>query len=467
MQYRPGLSLTLDAVVVVAAATVAGVLRRHTSLFGSANEYAGEQAAGALPLLVLVWLAMIAITGGYSRHVFDAGVEEFRRVALGSVAAAGSLSALCYLIEFRLSRGFFLGAFLLGVPVLFAVRWGVRFLVRKARRTGALHHSVLIVGTSRSTDDVARVLRREAHLGYQVAGALVTDATFLSETSAGVPVLGPVADIGKQVRALGVDVVFLADGAVTSTEDMRELAWDLEHDDVQVVVAPNISDVANDRVRVRPIGGLPVIHIDPPRTTDASRWGKRAFDILGSAVLLLLTAPVLLFAAVRVRSHDGGPVFFRQVRVGRHGQVFDCLKFRTMVLDAEAQLAALQASAGFSGGLFKMADDPRITRPGAILRRFSIDELPQLINVFRGEMSLIGPRPPLPREVESYPRIAHRRLRVRPGLTGLWQVSGRSDLSFEEAIRLDLYYVDNWSMLQDLSILARTAGAVVRSRGAY
>jgi exopolysaccharide biosynthesis polyprenyl glycosylphosphotransferase len=232
-------------------------------------------------------------------------------------------------------------------------------------------------------------------------------------------------------------------------------------------VAPSVTDVAGDRIRVRPVGGLPLMHIEPPTAIEASRWGKRLFDVAGSLCLLLAFAPVFLVATLRVRLHDGGPVLFRQNRIGRDGRTFSCLKFRSMVLDAEERLAALHAQQGYENGLFKMENDPRITKPGQWLRRFSLDELPQLVNVLRGDMSLVGPRPPLPLEVERYEEDTHRRLRVRPGMTGLWQVSGRSDLSWSEAVRLDLYYVANWSMLQDLSILSKTFGAVFGTRGAY
>ena len=467
LRYRSLIALVGDSCAVAAASATAAMLRRYEVGFGSGGEYAANQAALALPVVMLVWLATIAVLGGYSSRIFDLGTEEFRRVLLASVAAAGLLSAICFLVSFRLSRGFFLLAFATGVPLVLASRLCVRSFVQRARARGSLHHSVLVVGTSRSVDDVVRVLQRERRLGYRVAGALATDLAVGAETGRGVPVLGPVADVAATVRRTGVDVVLFADGAVSSTDHMRQMAWDLEHDDVQVVIAPSVSDVSGDRIRVRPVGGLPMIHIDPPRTTDATRWGKRVFDVIGSGALLLAALPLLAFAALRIKLDDRGPVLFRQTRVGRNGQEFSCLKLRTMTTDAETRLTELQVQVGFTEGLFKMARDPRVTKPGAWLRRLSIDELPQLLNVLRGEMSLIGPRPPLPTEVASYPEMAHRRLRVRPGLTGLWQVSGRSDLSFEEAIRLDLYYVDNWSMLQDLSILAKTAGAVVRSHGAY
>lgn len=467
LAYLPVVALAADLGLVMLASSVAALVRQRLSIFPSEGRELVEQVGLAFPVLVVGWLVVIAVLGGYERTVFSAGVEELRRVALASVATAGAVCAICYLIKFPLSRGYFLVTFALGLPLLLCGRLCLRAAVHRAREVGSLQHSVLLVGTMRSVDDVATVLGRERRLGYRVVGACASDALGVPETSRGVPVLGHSGEAIAFVRELGVDIVLFADGGVSSSEQMRQIAWDLEHDPVQVVVAPSVSDVAGDRVRVHPVGGLPFIHIDPPRNTDASRWGKRIFDVVGSASLLLALLPLLLVVAACIRTHDRGPVFFRQLRVGRNGVPFHVLKFRTMVTDAEARLDELHAECGFEGGMFKLAQDPRITGPGRWLRRLSIDELPQLINILRGDMSLIGPRPPLAREVAEYPTTAHRRLRVRPGLTGLWQVSGRSDLSFEEAIRLDLYYVDNWSILQDLSILGRTVSAVLRSRGAY
>lgn len=257
-----------------------------------------------------------------------------------------------------------------------------------------------------------------------------------------------------------------AQGAHTSPQQLREAVWELEGTDVELVVAPTMTDISSERIKMRPIGGLPLIHVAPPTWTDASRWGKRAFDIAGAATCLLLALPLFVVAAAWIKLSDGGPVLFQQTRIGRHGAEFSCLKFRSMVVDAEERLVALLVGREQSP-LFKMKDDPRITRPGRLLRRLSLDELPQLINVLRGDMSLVGPRPPLPREVSLYDGHTARRLHVRPGITGLWQVSGRSDLTWDEAIGYDLYYVDNWSMLQDLNIMLKTVGAVLSSRGAY
>ena len=234
-----------------------------------------------------------------------------------------------------------------------------------------------------------------------------------------------------------------------------------------MIVVPALTEVSAQRLDVRPVAGLPLVDVDRPQAIEAARWVKRTYDILGSAILLLLAAPVMGLTALAIKLEDGGPVIFRQRRVGLKGEEFDCLKFRSMCIDAEARLAALAAQNEGAGPLFKLTHDPRITRVGRFIRRFSLDELPQLWNALRGDMSLVGPRPALPTEVAQYDSDTRRRLDVRPGLTGLWQVSGRSNLSWDDTVRLDLYYVDNWSMVQDLMILARTAKAVVGSAGAY
>ncbi len=314
---------------------------------------------------------------------------------------------------------------------------------------------------------MADVLARESWLGYRVAGALTPAHHVDVETEGGVRMLGNVDEAASLVRAYDAEVVFVVGGAFGDPHAMRNLVWDLESDNVQVIMAPGVTDVSSERIRVRPVAGLPLLHLDRPRSQEALRWAKRAFDVVGSATLLALASPLLLWTAWQIKRHDGGPILFKQIRVGRDGDYFTCLKFRSMVVDAESVLADLHSEVGYHEGMFKMPRDPRVTRPGQWIRRYSIDELPQLVNVLRGDMSLVGPRPPLPIEVDRYTTTQSRRLRVRPGLTGLWQVSGRSDLSWTESIRLDLYYVDNWSMIQDVVILGRTVGAVLSSRGAY
>lgn len=466
LSYLPVSALVLDLAIISGAVILAAWGRQRLGVFDNSADVSGALSVAG-PLIVVGWIAVIILLGGHRQDVFGAGTDEYLRVMNAGFITAGLVGVGCYMAKFQLSRGFFLLLFTIGVPALILGRFLLRRALHKARQQGRLQNRVLIAGAPTHVDEVAAVLRRESWLGYHVEGALLPTVDDREETEAGIPVVGTCDRVTDVVRHSGVDVVFFAGGALTSPSQLRRIAWDLEPLDVQVVVAPSVTDVSGERIRVRPVGGLPLMHIDPPRSTDASRWAKRSFDLLGSAALLVVFSPLLLVAALSIKLHDRGPVLFRQMRTGRNGEPFYCLKLRTMVVDAEERLAALHAAQGHTNGLFKMKDDPRITGPGRWLRRYSLDELPQLVNVLRGDMSLVGPRPPLPREVEAYEKDVLRRLRVRPGMTGLWQVSGRSDLSWSEAVRLDLYYVDNWSMIQDLAILWRTLGAVLRSRGAY
>lgn len=248
---------------------------------------------------------------------------------------------------------------------------------------------------------------------------------------------------------------------------LRRLAWELERYDTDLIVASSLVDVAGSRTTIRPVDGLPLLHVEHPRLSGGARVVKELVDRVGALVLLVLLAPLLVALAVWIRWDSPGPALFRQVRVGRGGRRFVIYKFRTMQVDAEQRLAELRHLNEHDGVLFKIRNDPRVTRAGRWLRRFSLDELPQLINVLKGQMSLVGPRPPLPDEVARYPADARRRLAVKPGMTGLWQVSGRADLPWEEAVRLDLWYVENWSLTLDLVILLRTLTAVYRASGAY
>jgi exopolysaccharide biosynthesis polyprenyl glycosylphosphotransferase len=465
--YLAPTAFVIDVLAVSVAGAAAALGRDRLAIFDASSVQVSDTLGYAGPLMMGGWLLMLWLVGGYSSDVFGAGTDEYKRVLNASVLAAGLVGVGAYLAKFQLSRGFFLLLFFIGVPTLILGRFLLRRALYAARTRGALQQRVVIAGTPSHVDEVARVLRRETWLGYDVVGALVPSAGSTPETRAGVPVVGTPDQLLQAVDVADADVIFIAGGALDSSAQLRRIAWELEERDVQVIVAPSVTDVSAERVRVRPVGGLPLMHIDKPRAVHASRAGKRCFDVVGSLGLLVLFAPLLVVAAVWVKLHDRGSVLFAQERTGRDGSTFRCFKFRSMVVDAEQRLTELHALVGHEDGLFKMEEDPRVTRPGRWLRRYSIDELPQLVNVLRGEMSLVGPRPPLPTEVARYAKDTVRRLRVRPGMTGLWQVSGRSDLAFDEAIRLDLYYVDNWSMLQDLTILVRTLGAVLGTRGAY
>lgn len=453
----------LDLGILCVVVATAALLRRAWDLFPQPDRESSVSTVG--PLIIVGWLLLNLLFGAYSREDFGEGTAEFKRLLHASMYAAGLTGVGCYLSHHQLSRGFFVTVFALGVPAILIGRLALRKGVRSMRIKGMLGQRVIIAGGPAHVDEIAAVLSRERWLGYQVVGAL-TPATHHGRTTAsGIPVLGNSED---PASAIGdADILFITGGAPHSAEELRQIVWDLEQHRVKLVVAPSVTDLAGDRVRVRPMAGLPLVHLEAPRWAHARGWAKRSFDVIGSTVLIAALSPLLLLAAMRIRRYDGGPVLFRQARIGRDGETFDCLKFRTMVTDAEARVVQLQADLGVEALLFKVKDDPRITGPGRWLRRFSIDELPQLFNVLRGDMSLVGPRPQVAAEVAMYNDAMRRRLHVRPGMTGLWQVSGRNDLSVEEAMRLDLYYVDNWSVAQDLAILARTAGAVLGARGAY
>ncbi len=462
LRYLPWTAALLDLTLVATSATVAVVLRN--TLVDDGDLRLASSITEVRLLLVFSVLGLVGLLGGYSRAVFGVGTDEYKRVLTAALASGGITMTVCYLMRYDLSRLFVATFFVLSAVALVVGRYSLRNVLHSAHKSGLMRQQVLVAGSPVPSAELGEVLERERWLGWDVVGHVNPVAEFgtYPETEQ-----YRVLRVVDAAMARGADTIVVAGGAFESAPELRRLAWELESHDIGLVVAPRVTDVSMERIKVRPVGGLPLIHVERPRSMAASRWSKRTFDLVGSAFLLLALAPLLVALAVRIKLHDGGQVFFRQQRVGRLGESFGCWKFRTMVPDAEQRLAALQAQVGFSGGLFKMTDDPRITTPGRWLRRFSLDELPQLFNVLVGQMSLVGPRPPLESETLGYDAAMRRRLHTRPGMTGLWQVSGRSDLSYEEAIRLDLYYVDNWSMVQDLAILARTAGAVLGSRGAY
>jgi len=283
----------------------------------------------------------------------------------------------------------------------------------------------------------------------------------------GVAIVGRVDQVISAVDELAVEVVAVSSDPDLSGHLLRRLGWALEERQVDLIVSPGIVEVAGPRLSIRPAAGLSLLHVERPVSRGGRMVMKALFDRVVGLWLILGGLPVLILVAVLVRVDSPGPILFKQRRIGARGEPFDMLKFRTMVVDAEAQLEALVDGHDGNEVLFKKRDDPRVTKVGRVLRRYSLDELPQLFNVLRGDMSLVGPRPPLPSEVAKYESDAVRRLRVKPGLTGLWQVSGRSNLSWEESLRLDLRYVDNWSLVLDLQILLRTARAVLGGSGAY
>lgn len=453
----------MDGVVILGAVVLASYLRGFLPFDGHGGS---EQLVRVTaPIIAVAWLVVLRLFGADQLRHLRAGVVEYKRVVMASFTMAGLVGIASYLLKAEFPRGMYILLFSVGTTGLILARFARRRAMVTIHREGALMTPVVVAGHSGHVDAIAKVLRRETWLGYRVVGAVTSDRT--EQTPGGLPAIGTLDNIVAVIKEHQVGTVIFAEGSFQAPADFRRMAWELEEEDVHMIVVPALTDVSAQRLEIRPVAGLPLLDVDRPQAIAAARWIKRTYDLIGSAVLLVLAAPVMAVVALAIKLEDGGPVIFRQARVGRKGRTFECLKFRSMVLDAEARLAELRAMNEGAGPLFKMTHDPRITRVGRIIRRFSLDELPQLWNALRGDMSLVGPRPALPTEVAEYDSDTRRRLDVRPGLTGLWQVSGRSNLSWDDTVRLDLYYVDNWSMTQDLLILAKTARAVVGSAGAY
>jgi exopolysaccharide biosynthesis polyprenyl glycosylphosphotransferase len=325
---------------------------------------------------------------------------------------------------------------------------------------------VIAVGHAARVADLIGELRREKYHGLSVVGACLNQGTMLAEI-AGIPVIGGMESVSAAIAELDADTVaVVADRDLTKIR-LRELAWELEATATDLYVAPALLDVAGPRTTIRPVAGLPLLHVDHPEFSGIRWVVKGTFDKLAAIAALIISAPLIGVTAFVIALRDGRPVLFQQARVGKDGRTFTLYKFRTMVVDAEQRKAELADYNEGAGALFKMHNDPRVTRTGRWLRRYSLDELPQLFNVLKGDMSLVGPRPPLQDEAARYTDYVRRRLAVKPGITGLWQVSGRSDLSWEEAVRMDLRYVENWSLILDMQILWKSCPAVFHGSGAY
>jgi exopolysaccharide biosynthesis polyprenyl glycosylphosphotransferase len=460
-----------DASCGLAAGVLSFVLRYDGTLRG------GVYLAVSLALPAL-WLAVVASAGGYDARFIGVGSEEFRRVLNAGVFLTAAVAFVCYAARADLARSYVV----LALPTLTGLDLLARFALRKQlhrmRRQGHYMRRVVVVGHAAVAAELAEMLRRETYHGLEVVGACVAgpapgtplaelfDAAELNSVP-GVPMIHGLDDVPGAVQRFQADTVAVLACPEMAGQRLRELAWQLEKSDTELCVAPALLDVAGPRTTIRPVAGLPLLHMDHPEFTGVRRLIKSAFDRTVAAVALLACSPLLLAIVLAVRLGDGGPALFRQVRVGQNGRPFLLFKFRTMVADAEEQKDQLFVLNETDGLLFKIRIDPRVTRVGAKLRRWSLDELPQLINVLGGDMSLVGPRPALPQEAALYGDHVRRRLAVKPGMTGLWQVNGRSDLSWDESVRLDLRYVENWSFVLDLQILWKTGSAVIQGGGAY
>ncbi len=419
--------------------------------------------------LVAGWMFSMAVSRAYEARFLGIGSDEFKRVFNAGVRLMVAIATVSYAAQSVVGRRYVLIALPLAIVLDLLARYGARRILARLRTRDRCLHRVIVVGTKESANDLIRTTERAPYAGMRVVGACLDRPQRASNVLAGnVPVLGDLNAILTAVRTLNASTVAVTSCAEMNGPALRRLSWALEGTDVDIVVAPALTDIAGPRIHIRPVAGLPLLHIEEPELSGGRRLVKAMFDRTVGLLAVLALLPALLFIGIAVRLTSPGPALFRQTRIGRGGQPFTIYKFRSMHVDAETRLQALlEYNERSEGVLFKIRRDPRVTGIGTVLRRYSLDELPQLLNIVKGDMSLVGPRPPLPSEVEQYEIDVHRRLLVKPGLTGLWQVSGRSDLSWDEAVRLDLHYVENWSLILDFMILWRTVAAVVKGRGAY
>lgn len=424
-------------------------------------------------VLTIGWWTMLQLWGSRESKILGSGTEEYKRVLAASAWLFGFVAIISYAVRIDTARGFVGLAFPAGAIGLLAARWLVRQHLSLERKRGKSSSRVLIIGGPYSAAHLTVSLQSAPTAGYLPVAAHLPGAAAGWDKVPGlsIPVTGVESDFDSILAVIldtDVDAVAISAGVNMHPKDLRRLGWELAARDIGMILAPALTDVAGPRIHTQPVAGLPLIHVSTPKLTGGKKVAKRTFDIIVAGLLVVCLSPVFFILALLVRITDPGPVFYKQERIGLRGTTFNMLKFRSMRVNADAELQALLEAQGSSGKpLFKVDNDPRITPLGRMLRKYSLDELPQLLNVLGGSMSLVGPRPQREGEVALYDDAAHRRLYVSPGMSGLWQVSGRSNLSWEESIRLDLYYVENWSLMGDVVILFKTFKAVFASTGAF
>ncbi|WP_432547381.1 sugar transferase [Kineococcus sp. SYSU DK004] len=464
-EYTAGLVVS-DALAALLAALTGWVVRFGEA--GAAASISGVSAAWALLVLPPLWVVTMLLFRAYEPRFLGVGSEEFQRVLLAGTTVVALVGTTSWAFALDVARGFVVVALPVAGVLTVAGRLLARRHLHRRRAAGSCTQSTVVAGHPGAVAALVRQVRRDTDHGLRVDAACTPGGRTSPELEAlGVPVVGGLEDVAAVARRTDADVVATLTCPELDGPVLRRLGWELEDTRADLVVAPALTDVVGPRVAIRPVSGLPLLHVERPELRGVRHLGKAALDRGSAALALLLLSPLFLALAVAIKVDSRGPVFFTQRRVGRDGREFTMVKFRSMVVDAEQRLIDLRERSEGNGLLFKMKRDPRITRVGGLLRRYSLDELPQLLNVLTGSMSLVGPRPPLPREVAQYGHDLRRRLLVKPGLTGLWQVSGRSDLDLEESTRLDLQYVENWSPAFDALILAKTVKAVLGGRGAY
>lgn len=456
-----------DSFMVAGAVFVGFLLSNVGFAPGVESTKAGVLAAATVTLL---WAVALEIYRTRDSKVLGVGADEYKRVASATLRIFGLMAISAVVFSVHGVTAFVTVSLPLGLLGLTANRWLFRRRLTTEKAHGRHLSRAVVVGEPEDVRYVVQQVARKSGPVYEILGVCLPGArrgAGLRVDGKLIPVLSSTDDIARTVRLTDADSVIVAGPLPGGNRFIRELGWKLEECSAEMVLAATLTNVAGPRIHWRPVEGLPLMHVDIPQYSGAKHVLKRVMDVAMALAGLLAILPLLLVLAVIVRLDSPGPVLFRQDRVGKDGKKFGMFKFRSMVVDAEARLESLGQLNQGAGVLFKLRDDPRVTRCGRWMRKYSLDELPQLWNVVLGDMSLVGPRPPLDREVNGYERHTHRRLLIKPGITGLWQINGRSNLAWDEAVRLDLYYVENWSIAGDLLILWRTLRAVIKTSGAY
>jgi exopolysaccharide biosynthesis polyprenyl glycosylphosphotransferase len=459
--------IVTDAAVIALAIIIGQFARFGGDSFASALAEAPAAYIAQGVLIGIVWLIALAAARSVEHRIIGVGLAEFARVANATFVTFGVLAIVSYLLKLEIGRGYVLVALPTGLALLLLGRFFWRSVLQSMRRRGRCLTGAIIVGPRQDVARAVAQLRRNLRAGYRPIAISITDSAKHADDGLDDLPRVPVSELVVTSKNTRTRAVMVAGDLPGGRTQIRDLGWDLEDSKVELILLSRLTDVAGPRIHLRPIEGLPMVHVDLPQYTGFNHTVKRLIDIVLSGLGLLVLAPAFLVIAIAVRRDSPGPALFRQERVGVRGSRFMMLKFRSMSIDAEERLGELLDKNEGSGVLFKLKDDPRVTRVGAFLRKTSLDELPQLWNVFIGNMSLVGPRPPLQREVERYEHRVDRRLLIKPGITGLWQISGRSNMTWDEAVKIDLYYVENWSITNDFLILIRTVKAVLGRKGAY
>jgi exopolysaccharide biosynthesis polyprenyl glycosylphosphotransferase len=459
-----------DVVVVVVALACAQMVKLGRPIAGLDPAWIDFSSLSVV--IAGIWLALLSAYRTRSPRIVGAGLEEYRRAVSATMGTIGVVAVTLMIFRPDYARGYLAVAFPLGLAGLVVSRNICRRYLNRQRRRGRCVLKVLAVGDVRAVRSLVQSLTRGWGYGYAVVGVCLTGRTSggtIEIPGVGtLPVLGDESAVHDAILKLNAETVALTTTDHLGPEGVRELSWDLHKLGVDLVVTPGVVDVAGPRLTMRPVAGLPLIHVEKPQYSGTKKVQKLAFDYLVSVSVLFGALPVMIGVAIAIKLTSKGPVFYRSERIGREGQPFQMIKFRTMVDGADKQVGTLlNVNDSVGGVLFKIKEDPRVTGIGKLLRKYSIDELPQFFNVLRRDMSVVGPRPPLRREVDTYNDQVRRRLLVLPGITGLWQVSGRSDLSWEDSVRLDLSYVENWSITNDVLIAAKTIRTVTKGAGAY